>query len=87
MAILSKYVQERIVSLKESGLTNHEVVETLKREGPDFHSDGRLQSLQHSGMVLLHQMVHLKVEVVLYIPAQVVQHSEDSYSLKKLASL
>ena len=33
MAILSKYVKERIVSLKESGLTNREVVETLKREG------------------------------------------------------
>ena len=33
MAILSKYVKEGIVSLKESGLTNHEVVETLKREG------------------------------------------------------
>ena len=33
MAILSKYVKERIVSLKKSGLTNCEVVETLKREG------------------------------------------------------
>ena len=33
MAILSKYVEERIVSMKESGLTNHEVVETLKCEG------------------------------------------------------
>jgi len=31
--ILSKYVKERIVSLKESGLTNREDVETLKREG------------------------------------------------------
>ena len=33
LAILSKYVQERVVSLKESSLTNREVVETLKREG------------------------------------------------------
>ena len=33
MAILSKYVKERIVSLKESGLTNREDVETLKHEG------------------------------------------------------
>ena len=33
MAILSKYVKERIVSLQESGLTNREMVETLKREG------------------------------------------------------
>jgi len=33
MAILSKYVKEIIVSLKESSLTNREVVETLKREG------------------------------------------------------
>ena len=33
MAILSKYVKERIVSLKESGLTNREDVEMLKREG------------------------------------------------------
>jgi len=33
MTILSKYVKERIASLKESSLTNREVVETLKREG------------------------------------------------------
>ena len=33
MVILSKYVKERIVSLKERGLTNREVIETLKHEG------------------------------------------------------
>ena len=33
MANLSKYAKQRIVSLKESGLTSREVVEALKREG------------------------------------------------------
>ncbi len=32
MADLSKYVKQRIVSLKEKGLTNREVVAALKRE-------------------------------------------------------
>ncbi len=32
MAVLSKYVKQRIVSLKEKGLTNREVVAALKRE-------------------------------------------------------
>ena len=65
----------------------------LSKKGSDllpgiaFHSDGGFQSLQQSGMVLLHQTAHLKVEVALHFPAQVVQHSENSYSPKKLASL
>ena len=33
MANLSKYAKQRIISLKESGLTNREVVEALKHEG------------------------------------------------------
>ena len=33
MANLSKYAKQRIISLKESGLTNREVVEALKQEG------------------------------------------------------
>ena len=33
MAYLSKYAKQRIVSLKESGLTSREVVQALKREG------------------------------------------------------
>jgi len=33
MANLSKYAKQRIISLKESGLTNREVVEVLKQEG------------------------------------------------------
>ena len=36
-AALSKYVKQRIVSLKERGLTNCEVVAILKREGDMFH--------------------------------------------------
>ena len=37
MAALSKYVKRRIVSLKERGLTNREVVAILKREGDVVH--------------------------------------------------
>ena len=37
MAALSKYVNQRIVSLKERGLTNREVVAILKREGDMVH--------------------------------------------------
>ena len=37
MAALSKYVKQRIVSLKERGLTNREVVPILKREGAMVH--------------------------------------------------
>ena len=33
MAYLSKYAKQRIVSLKESGLTSREVVQALKHEG------------------------------------------------------
>jgi len=33
MANLSKYAKQRIISLKESGLTNREVVEVLKHKG------------------------------------------------------
>ena len=38
------------------------------------------RSLKHSGMQLLCQMAHLKVEVALHFPVQVVQHSKDRYS-------
>ena len=34
---MSKYVKQRIVSLKERGLTNHEVVAILKCEGDMIH--------------------------------------------------
>ena len=37
MAALSKYVKQRIVSLKERGLTNREVIAILKREGDMVH--------------------------------------------------
>ena len=37
MAALSKFVKQRIVSLKERGLTNCEVVAILKREGDMVH--------------------------------------------------
>ena len=37
MAALSKYVKQRIVSLKERGLTNRKVVVILKREGDMVH--------------------------------------------------
>ena len=37
MAALSKYAKQRIVSLKERGLTNHEVVAILKRERAVIH--------------------------------------------------
>ena len=37
MAALSKYVKQRIVSLKERGLTNREVVAILKHEGDVVH--------------------------------------------------
>ena len=37
MAALSKYVKQRIVSLKERGLTNRGVVAILKREGDMVH--------------------------------------------------
>ena len=36
-AALSKFVKQRIVSLKERGLTNREVVAILKREGDMVH--------------------------------------------------
>ena len=37
MAALSKYVKQRIVSLKERGLIDHEVVAILKGEGDMVH--------------------------------------------------
>ncbi len=46
MAVLSKYVKQRIVSLKEKGLTNREIVAALKRERVSAIQSGTTQAVR-----------------------------------------
>ena len=74
MAALSKYAKQRIVSLKERGLTNREVVAILKREGTVVHvttqivqrchkryaETGSIARRQGSGRLTLRTAAHLQ---------------------------